>query len=259
MDKLESGLPDTFDAALNGANHWPDIDNGVALYRLETTSFALRDSGIDEAELDRAVKAFTGTVAADKAAARTVLERVTDTWNEHRDRRPLFATTHDEIVSVLDAAGDDWANALRDQLGLGHFNPEPGRPVAVLLMRYTVREVRDCKAAGTPAFCIPTVLDGTVNPYFCPTPLPGPAAAGRQWQMGRAINLAATTESDYAMRAELVHSYLDYRPEHLARVGLVSRQMQCDLAQLRAFHLNWLRLELDRDPPQPFDTDLSHV
>ena len=172
MDKLESGLPDTFDAALNGANHWPDIDNGVALYRLETTSFALRDSGIDEAELDRAVKAFTGTVAADKAAARTVLERVTDTWNAHRDRRPLFATTLDEIASVLDDA---------------------------------------------------------------------------------------TTESDYAMRAELVHSYLDYRPEHLARVGLVSRQMQCDLAQLRGFHLNWLRLELDRDPPQPFDTDLSHV
>lgn len=41
VDKSEPQIPDTFDAALNGANHWPGIDDNVALYRLEDLSYAL--------------------------------------------------------------------------------------------------------------------------------------------------------------------------------------------------------------------------
>jgi hypothetical protein len=126
----------------------------------------------------------------------------------------------------------------------------------VLLLRYTVREVRQCKAAGGSAFCMPTVLDGTVNPYFFPRPRPGAGAPGSDRQVGRAVNLAATSESDYAMRLELVHSYVDYRPDHLVRWGLISRPVSADLAQLRGFHLSWLRLETERDT---FGCDLIHV
>lgn len=264
LEKTEPEVPHTFDATLNGANHWTRIDENVVLYRLEDLSFALDGSGVDAAELQSAIDTRRGTSADPYARsnALAILQRVTAAWNNRRDRRPLFATSHDEVAALLADAGDDWPHALRDELGLGHYNPLPGRPVSVLLMRYTVRDVRQCKAAGAQAFCIPTVLDCALNPHFVPTPLPGPGGAGSPWQMGRAINLAGTSESDYEsrMRAELVHSYVDYRPEHLDRWGVISRQLQCDLAQLRGFHLSWLRLLTDRDAPNPpFDTDLAHV
>jgi hypothetical protein len=264
LDKAEPAVPHTFDPRLNGGNHWAGIDENVVLYRLEDMSFALDGSGVDAAELQGAIdtQRYPSVSADDRRNAQAVLQRVVSSWNDRRDRRPLFATTHDEVAALLDDAGNDWPHALRDELGLGHYNPLPGRPVTVMLMRYTVREVRLCKAAGAQAFCIPTVLDGAVNPHFVPTPLPGPGASGSPWQMGRAINLAATSESDYEtrMRAELVHSYVDYRPEHLDRWGVISRQLRCDLAQLRSFHLSWLRLLTDRDAPNPpFDTDLAHV
>ena len=219
---------------------------------------------MDAAELQAAIDTRQSATADPDArsSALVILQRVTEAWNKQRDRRPLFATTHDELAALLAGAGDDWPHLLRDELGLGHYNPLPGRPVTVLLMRYPVREVRQCKAAGKQAFCIPTVLDGALNPHFVPTPLPGPSAAGSPWQMGRAINLAARSETDYEnkMRAELVHSYVDYRPEHLDRWGVISRPTRCDLAQLRGFHLSWLRLLTDRDAPNPpFDTDLAHV
>lgn len=263
LDKAEPQLPDTFDAALNGANHWPGIDDDVALYRLEDPSFAVGGSGVDVMELQQAID-LAHDVSADGSSrghARAVLNRVTDNWNDRRDRRPSFATTHDEIAALLAAPGTGWAEALRDELGLGHYDPKLGAPITVILMRYTVREVRQCKAAGVQAFCIPTMLDGTVNPCFVPTPVPGLAAKGSEWQMGRAINLAATSESDYGtrMRAELVHSYVDYRPEHLVRWGFISRPVRRNLAQLRTFHLSWLRLLTDRDTGAPFDTDLAHV
>jgi hypothetical protein len=257
LDKGVAEVPDAFDAALNGANFWPGIDDDVALYRLEAVSFALGGSGVDDLQdLKTAIDRRTSNDPDERDAARLVLQRVTDQWNGRRDRRPSFATTEDEIKPLLTDSGDDWANAARDHLGLGHFNPQPGRVEAVLLLRYTVREVRRCKAAGGSAFCIPTVLDGNVNPYFFPTPRPGASAPGSDRQVGRAVNLAATSESDYAMRLELVHSYVDYRPDHLVRWGLISRPVSADLAQLRGFHLSWLRLETERDT---FGCDLIHV
>ncbi len=257
LDKNGSAIPDTFDAALNGSNQWSGIDNNVALYRIESASFALNSTGIDEAELERVITARDSTQAHEREAAQAVLQRLMDNWNDRRDRRPLFATTEDEISDLLASNDKDWPNALRDYLGLGHFNPAAGRPERVLLMRYSVQEVRECKEAGNSAFCIPTVLDGPLNPFFFPTPLAGTNASGSDRQVGRAVNLRAVAqESDYKMGLELIHSYVKYRPEHLFRSGLISRPLTSNLAQLRSFHLAWLKLETDRDT---FGCDLAHV
>ena len=244
-----SAVPHTFDPAFNAANFWPDIDDDVLLYRIEQVSFALGNATIDEVEFERAFRAFRSTDAAARDAARDVLQGVLDSWNQARDQRPLFATTHDEVSEVLAEAGADWANRLRDELGLGHINPTDGRQEAVLLMGYKAREVRRSRGAGRVEFCIPTMLDGTLNPYFFPTPLPGPGPLDRGWSLGRAVNLAARDESGYeaCIRAELVHSFIEYRPEHLLDWGLVSRPVRCNLAQLRQFHLSWIRLLTDRD------------
>ena len=160
LDKDEVDVPHTFDAALNSANHWAGIDDNVVLYRLEDLSFALEGLNLDAAELQAAIDTRRSAAAdADaRSRAQAVLERMTSAWNQRRDRRPLFASTHDEVAALLSDAGQDWPHALRDELGLGHYNPQPGRPVTVLLMRYPVSEVRQCKAAGAQAFCIPTVF-----------------------------------------------------------------------------------------------------
>ena len=252
IDQGDPGIPDTFDSGLNGSNFWSGIEEHLALYRLETVSFALKDADVDEAELERAVGERNRPAAtpAQIKAADTVLERVCETWNLGRHRRPAFATTEPEIEDLLHDPEGDWPHALRDHLGLGHLSPEPARePIKVLLMRYTVKDVlAGAKKVGHGGFCIPTVLDGPINAYFFPTPLPSVTAPAAPQRCGRALNLrASATQSDYAMGLELIHSFVRYRPEHLVRWGLVSRPLAVDLSALRGFHLDWLRQETERD------------
>ena len=254
VEKDDGAVPDTFNAALNGSNLWAGIDDNVVLYRLEEVSWALKGSSVDQAELKHSIDEATAKPGSMPDTARALLQRVVDEWNERRNLYPSFATTADEIADLL--AEPAWANRLRDHLGLGHLNPAPGHTEAVLLMRYTVKEVRAAKAARTQGFCIPTVLDGTLNPWFFPTPAHA-GTEGAVYEQGRAVNLApAKTESDYRMGLELIHSYLDYRPEHIVSWGVISRPHQADLAQRRRWHLSWLQLNCDRDD---FACELNHV
>lgn len=254
VEKDDGSVPDTFDATLNGPNFWTAIDDNVVFYRLEQVSWALKGSSVDLAEFEIAVRESTARPGTSSYTARSVLQRVLAEWNERRNLFPSFATTSDEVTSLL--AESDWADRVRDHLGLGHLNPVAGRTEAVLLMRYTAKEVRAASAARIQGFCIPTVLDGTINPYFFPTPTHA-GAGGAVYEQGRAVNLAPSlTESDYRMGLELIHSYLDYRPEHIARWGLITRPHQADLSQLRRWHLSWLQLNCDRDD---FACELNHV
>ena len=234
----DSRIPDTFDSA-NSSNHWRHIEENLYLIRIEDANFSLRDSGVDLAELEHAIANRDDTI----------LGRVCEVWNGRRDRRPAFATTEIAVKDSLEAAGADWPHALRDNLGLGHLNPAPGLPpVPVLLLQYTVGEVMRDKQAGVSGFAIPTVIDGRLNPFFFPTPKSKLGADAAQYEVGRAVNLThAASQSEYRMGLELVHSFLAYRPEHISRIGYISRPLTSDLSALRTFHLDWLRLETDRD------------
>ncbi len=238
IDPSEADIPDTF-AADNAANAWRHIDDRLYLLRMEDVGFALGSSKMDVAELELAVK------VRDNA----VLKGFCDSWNNRRDRRPAFATTEIAVEDILKDAGDDWPNTLRDFLGLGSYNPAPHvAPIPVLLMRYTVAEVLADKSSGLPGFAIPTVIDGRLNPFFFPTPRPKSGSEAAQYEVGRAVNLCpATTQSEYRMGMELVHSRIAYKPEHIWRLGRVSRPLTGDLAILRSLHLAWLQLEADRN------------
>lgn len=238
IDVAEPGIPDTFGAD-NSSNRWPHIEENLYLLRIEDANFALRDTGVDFAELERAVASRDNLILA----------KVCDAWNKQRDRRPAFATTEIAVNDLLEAAGTEWSHALRDNLGLGQFDPKPGSPpVPVLLLRYPVGEVMQDKKAGVSGFAIPTAIDGRLNPFFFPTPKPKPGSEAAQYEVGRAVNLAqVASQTDYTMGLELVHSFVAYRPEHLWRMGYISRPLTIDLSALRSFHLDWLRLETDRD------------
>ncbi len=238
IDPSEAEIPDTF-APDNAANAWRHIDDRLYLLRIEDVGFALRGSKIDVDELKPAVKENDSAM----------LKRFCDSWNKRRDRRPAFATTEIAVNDILQDAGDDWPNTLRDFLGLGSYNPTPHvAPIPVLLMRYTVAEVMADKSSGVPGFAIPTVIDGRLNPFFFPTPRPAPGFEAAQSEAGRAVNLRpVTTQSEYRMGMELVHSRIAYKPEHIWRLGRVSRPLTSDLEILRGLHLAWLQLETDRD------------
>ena len=261
LDQGDAGVPDTFDAALNGGNAWHGIEDNLALYRVEDVGFALKGSGVDEAEFERAVldRHQASATAAQRDAADAVLARVCEGWNPCRHQRPAFATTEPEIEDLLADAGADWPHAVRDHLGLGHLSPASGRePIKVLLMRYTVKEVKDqATRAGHGGFCIPTVLDGPLNPYFFPTPASAATAPSAPQRCGRALNLRpVSTQADYRMGLELMHSFVNYHPEHVVRWGLISQPLAVDLLLLRRLHLDWLRLDTDRDE---FGCDLANV
>lgn len=253
-DNSDGIVPDTFNAALNGSNLWAGIDDNVVLYRLETVSWALEGSSVSQDELERSIHEATAKPGPMPDTARRTLQRMVNEWNGRRNLYPSFATTSDEVAGLL--TEPDWADRLRDHLGLGRLNPVAAPPIAVLLMRYTVKEVRATKAARAQGFCIPTVLDGTCNPCFFPTPTRA-GTEGAVYEQGRAVNLApAKTELGYRMGLELIHSYLDYRPEHIVRWGLISRPLQVDLTQRRRWHLSWLQRNCDRDD---FTCELNYV
>ena len=89
-----------------------------------------------------------------------------------RDLRPAFAGFYLDLQDILSSTNADWADDLRDALGLYHFNPlPPVRELTVLVFQYPIRSVphflSDTKARP---LVPPTVLDSRPNPAFCPVP-----------------------------------------------------------------------------------------
>lgn len=231
----------------NAANRLRQIQPQLYLLRVEDAAWACSVAGIASEDLRQYIQDFHGGDSARKARANDVLRGVADKWNAERDRRPLFATTELEVDDIVGGDAPDWAERLRDQLGLGHLSPNPERPVVeVLLMRYTVQEVLDSLDGGQGHPAIPSVLDGDMSAYFFPSPIAAPEAAENPYY-GHTVNLGAAEENDYRMGVELLHPSIDYQPGHFHKLGVIARPFTADLSQARRFHLPWIQLNSGRD------------
>lgn len=105
--------------------------------------------------------------AAETQQAHSFLEHFCEHWNTvvRRDGRPSFAAFFDEVER--DLAADQWANRLRDRLGLSHYHvADSSRPIPVAVVRYRVADV--LAVGEEPAFAVPTVLDGELNAHYFP-------------------------------------------------------------------------------------------
>jgi hypothetical protein len=227
----------------NGHNRVTQVDPRLNLIRVEEAGWPCSLRGHSFEELRQRVQAFHDG----DPAARDLLQAVCDAWNAQRDQRPAYVTTEIQVEDILVDGVDDWAVQLRNRLGLGHFDPGPaGRPVEILVMRYTVAEViAALEGQGHPA--IPTVLDGGISCFFFPSPLPRPDAVEAPIY-GRTVNLTPVdSENDYEMGCELVHPRIAYRPEHFYRLGVIDEPVTLPLARARAFHLPWVQLYAERD------------
>ena len=159
----------------------------------------------------------------------TVLEN----WAEKAQHRPTYAGFWEDFPRLLDPNDKDWADEIRDRMGLYHIGNSDGypTPVTVLLFRYRVRELpRRVNERDTRPIAIPGVLDGDLNEAFCPAP--------QELQFGQLLDLSGSTVQP---AREILHPFMPFTPAHLFRVSEVRQPVPQNLASARVTHLNRMR------------------
>jgi hypothetical protein len=220
---VQTDDPDTFRDSLDPARLVPGLlDTHQRIARLERVpATLLNEAGLTFDDLTRAFA--LGTHA--------VLDVFLDRWNARRDGRPAFAAWKDELID--DLRHPDWADRVRDRLGLAHHDPGPARPIQVILMEYDVASVLHAATSRgvKDAFVSPTVVDSPPWPWFFPSP------AGLAY--GRTMNLGAGAPN---FVAEFLHVGMTYTRGHIAKIGEITRPVgSVDMPSLRNRHLAALR------------------
>lgn len=148
-------------------------------------------------------------------------------WSSQLDLRPVYATFWEDHRDLFEKDRPDWADALRDRLGLLHLSPRLRGEIPVLVFQYKVSEVpRHVEVRDGRPLAAPTVLDGDLCEAFCPAP--------RGETCGRVVDLSAPFDEP---SREVVHPFFPYRVEHLYRVGTVRRPVPPLLREARKTHL----------------------
>ena len=231
LHEPRGGVPETF-TDINHNNQNLQLDQGVCLLRLEDLRTPCMDQKVDPRSL---VENFEHALGARDSMQVAYVERVLENWNQKRDVRPMFAGFWEEAADLFPEGKHvrpDWANALRDRLGMGHLKPDDGGgPVPVLLLKYTVADVLSVSDAGR-KFAIPTVLDSGLHEHFCPTPT--------DCETGYVLALEALEESGYQLYREIVHSRFSYQLSHCFRVGWIDRAPAVEWRQARKTHESYI-------------------
>lgn len=224
-------IPATFQAACEGSRI-TQIDRTQKLIRVENLTRQLANDGLTLADLE------TSSLSLDPAVLAKV-DAFVDSWNLARDNRPVFAAFKDQLLPEI--ADARWPERLRDRLGLAHYSARGGT-LFVALMQYSVGEILD-EAMATPglshAFSVPTFLDSKPSAQFFPTPKELPAGAPMAlfeiW-------------SDDDLIAEVLHSRLTYRRQHIVKLGEIATDGPAvDFVAMRNNHLAALQVAAERD------------
>ena len=245
-----AAVSDTFNR-INQPNwrQWqPDWD----VVRIETIS-GLCDrattSGVSEPEArdliqDLLTTRQTGTAMDALREAR--LEKWLNCVNAGSDRRPAFVAPFAEIQNILSRS--DWANRLRDALGLGHIRPSAGNPTPVVLLQYNLERVHNAHI-GKPAWAAsPTVLDDVPRTMPNPCFFPAPQSASPDGY-GFTIDLDLT---DTTSKQEFLHGHIAYKLDDFRRIGEITTEISSSqIEQARRKHRDLLANDLRHLPDLP--------
>ncbi|GEM_PF-4360005 len=219
-------VPATFAASNSGAL-LPNQPRKTFV-RVEQLDWCLDGIGLTRDDFIEKEKAWR---LGDVTAA-PVIEKFFAEWNDRRDGRPMFAAFLEDVA--VHAETPDWAENLRNQLGLGHLDAAANNSILVGQMRYTAEDIVIANGNAGPLFAAPTVLDFYHSPYFHPSPLPDPGKTA----CGYPIHLADQTD----MIREVLHRRIVYQPSHLHAIDVLDSAIPAvDLTQLRLRHLDRLR------------------
>lgn len=159
--------------------------------------------------------------------------------NSGSDRRPAFVAPFAEVEDILKQS--DWANRLRDALGLGHMRLWAGNPMTVVVMQYNLIRVHNAHI-GKPAWAAsPTVLDDVPGQMPNPCFFPAPKTASKDGY-GYTIDLAT---SGATWRKEFLHGHIAYTLADIRRIGEVTTDVpDSRIAAARKDHLELLKDDL---------------
>lgn len=160
--------------------------------------------------------------------------------NSGSDRRPAFVAPFAEVEGIL--SQPDWANRLRDALGLGHIRPWSGNPMTVVLMQYNLIRVHDSHI-GKPAWASsPTVLDDVPGQMPNPCFFPAPKSTSTDGY-GYTVDLAT---ADATWRKEFLHGHIAYKLDDICRIDEVTTDVPpYRVAEARKVHCDLLASELN--------------
>ena len=166
------------------------------------------------------------------------LEKWLQLANGGRDRRPAFVAPFAEVEDILKES--DWANRLRDALGLGHIRAS-ANPMTVLLMQYNLVRVHNAHI-GKPAWAAsPTVLDDVPRQMPNPCFFPAPKTASKDGY-GYTVDLATTGATT---RKEFLHGHIAYTLADIRRIGEVTTDvLPSRIADARKDHRDLLASDL---------------
>ncbi len=228
-----------------------DVIRIETLYGLAGRANA-RGSILSEAEVNDLIHDFLRARDAG-AAFDPFKEAQLEKWLRHvnsgSDRRPAFVAPFAEVEDILKQA--DWANRLRDALGLGHIRLWAGNPMTVVLMQYNLLRVHNAHI-GKPAWAAsPTVLDDVPgqmpNPCFFPAPTKASADG-----YGFTVDLDT---ADPTFRKEFLHGHIPYTLDDIRRIGEVTTDVPPSrIADARKDHRDLLASDLRHLsdlPPRP--------
>lgn len=241
-------VPETFSALNAEATHSGDLGPDQDLVRVEGLEYALGEMGLSVDEMHTVLEvARTGNDAGKHYTRKDAMDKLVELCDKLNANpygvRPRFAGFLQDVEDAVDAK--DWPNQVRDRFGLGHHAAMPGAPIPIALMRYKVRDVMDA-AQALPGVehpvCVPTVLDSQFSRYFVPSP--------RELPYGRTLDLADDVACERKI-AEVLHPRLEYRPEHIFKIGAITTGLDkldaLGVAKLRENHLFCLQYASMRD------------
>jgi hypothetical protein len=226
VDPASGDTPDTFGEHSLSAE-FGQMSARTSLVRVTTPWHVARDARVPPSDVTRAL------------TRPGALEAILWMANAKRERLPEFVAIWDDVADLLplDAveAPSDWANQLRDRLGLSHYAVRNGQPQEVLVFVFPVSRVpKRVGSAGYRALTIPTVLDARFFPAFCPAPM-GTRA-------GRIVDLSARLDEP---KRELLIPPVRVRESDLFRSGEITEPAPA-LTEPRVAHLMMVRDEYDR-------------
>lgn len=244
LDPMSATAPETF-RIRNTLDEYGFTDDAVELVRIESLSRIARIVGEASDDLRRLVdeiataRRSAGSVRRGQRAAE--LDELLGAWQEasDMDNRPIFACFWEHAGSVLANPSDNWANDLRDRLGLQHLNPvQRLHPdgIHVVAFRYPVNVVHRPDRKGKRPIARPTVLDGPLSSSFCTFP----AGSGH----GCALDLAGRTEDPWQ---EVVHPAVMFEAGHVWAVGAITEPSPAELAWPRWAHYDRIQAVVDAE------------
>jgi len=157
--------------------------------------------------------------------------------NEGSDERPVFVAPFADVEQLLKQ--EDWADQLRDALGLGHIQGQADHPTPVVLMRYNLERVKDGAPKGQGWAASPTILDEVAqtgpNPCFFPAP-------SKSSSEGYGFTVDLRKDEFGSFYSEFLHRRIPYMLEDFDRLGVVNTEARpSQIAEARQRHLDMLK------------------